>query len=55
MDRRRGIRVKDGDVGIQGEDQIGKLELIEGLKQVPAELTGRVALIPFQIQEPDIR
>jgi hypothetical protein len=55
MDGKRGIWVKDGEVGIYGEDQIGRLELIEGIKQAPVEIICRVAFIPSQIQEPGVR
>jgi hypothetical protein len=50
-----GIGLNDGDVGIHGVDHIERLELLWRIKQVPADMIGRVALIPFQIQEPDVR
>jgi len=50
-----GLGVKEGDVGIHGVDHIGRLEWLWGIKQVPADMIGRVALMPFQIQEPEGR
>jgi len=55
MEGNLGIGIKDGAVGIHGEDHIGRLELLWGIKQAPANMIGRVALMPFQIQEPDVR
>jgi hypothetical protein len=42
-------------VGIQGEDQIGILQLLCEIKQVPEEIIGKVALIPFQIHDLEVR
>jgi hypothetical protein len=50
MEGNLGVGVKDGAVGIHGEDRIGRLELLWGIMQAPAEIIGRVALMPFQIQ-----
>jgi len=50
-----GLGVKEGDVGIHGVDHIGRLEWLWGIKQAPADMIGRVALMPFQIQEPEGR
>jgi len=50
MEGNLGVGVKDGAIGIHGEDRIGRLELLWGIMQAPAEIIGRVALMPFQIQ-----
>jgi len=50
-----GIGVKEDNVGIHGVDHIGRHEWLWGIKQAPAEMIGRVALMPFQIQEPDVK
>jgi hypothetical protein len=51
MEGNLGIGVKDETVGIHGEDHIGRLELLWGIKQAPAEMMGIVALMPFQIRD----
>jgi hypothetical protein len=55
MEGNLAIGVKNGTIGIHGEDHIGRLELLWGIKQVLADMIGRVALMPFQIQEPNVR
>jgi hypothetical protein len=55
MEGNLGFGVKNGIVGVHGKDHIGRLELLWGIKQAPAYMIGRVALMPFQIQEPDVR
>jgi hypothetical protein len=50
-----GIGRNFGLVGIQGEDQMGRLEWIWGIKQAPIDRRGNVALIPFKILEPNER
>jgi len=55
MEGNLGIGVKDGAVGIHGENHIERLELLWGIKQAPTDMIGRVAMIPFQIQEPDLK
>jgi len=55
MEGNLGLNVKDGTVGIQGEDHIGRLELLWGIKQAPAEIMSIVALMPFQIRDPVLR
>jgi hypothetical protein len=55
MDGNLGIGVKDETVGIHGEDHIGRLELLWGIKQAPEEMMGKVALMPFQIRYPVLR
>jgi hypothetical protein len=52
---KRGIGMKFSNVGIQGEVQMGKLEYLQGKKQAHLEMRGTVALIPFQIQDPEQR
>jgi hypothetical protein len=47
MEGNLGIGVKDGAVGIHGEDHIVRLELLWGIKQAPAYMIGRVALMSF--------
>jgi hypothetical protein len=51
----RGIGIKFKIVGIQGEDNIGNLEALYGIKQAPNDKSGTVDFIPFQIQEPKAR
>jgi hypothetical protein len=50
MEGNLGVGVKDGAIGIHGEDRIGRLELLWGIMIAPAEIIGRVALMSFQIQ-----
>jgi hypothetical protein len=52
---KRGIGMKFSNVGIQGEVHMGKLEYLQGKKQAHLEMRGTVALIPFQIQDPEKR
>jgi hypothetical protein len=55
MEGNLGVGWKDGIVGIHGEDHIGRLELLWGIKQAPAEIIEIIALMPFQIQETVVR
>jgi len=47
--------MKFSNDGIQGEVQMGKLEYLQGKKQAHLEMRGTVALIPIQIQDPEVR
>jgi len=51
----RGIGKKFSKVWIQEEHQTGKLEILCGIKQAPIDKNGIVALLPFQIQDPEVR
>lgn len=55
IDESLGVGRNYSIVGIQGEDQMGRLEWMWGIKQEPAYRRGKVVLIPFQIQNPDLR
>lgn len=55
MEGNLGVGRKDGTVGIHGEDHIGRLELLWGIKQAPAEIIERIALMPFKMQKPVAR
>jgi hypothetical protein len=43
-DGSRGKWINDGMVGIQGEDQIGRVEVTWGTKQAPAKNNGECSL-----------
>jgi hypothetical protein len=52
IDGSLGVGRNFGMVGIQGEDHMGSVEWMWGIKQAPTDKRGKVALIPFHIQEP---